>query len=160
MRTETNTLVKLLQAEKLTLALAESVTSGLVSHQFSTVKGTMDIFRGAIVCYHPDVKTRLLGVSNSLLKKYTPESQQVTDELAKKLRQKIEADIHAAVTGISSAGGSETKVKPVGTVFFSVLFKKKLYRKRQVFRGSPQDIRDKACIGLLRFILSIAKDEK
>lgn len=54
-----------------------------------------------------------------MLKKYTAESKEVTDALAKYLRQPIATDIHAAITRLASPGGSETAEKPVGTVFFS-----------------------------------------
>ncbi len=44
---------------------------------------------------------------------------QVTTALAKNLPKLIKADIHVAITGLASAGGTETKDKPVGTIFFA-----------------------------------------
>lgn len=106
--------------EHLTVALAESITCGLASHQLNTVKGTSEIFMGSVVCYNEDVKTGLLKVSPTLLKKYTAESQEVTDQIVKSLKKIIVADIYAAVTGLATTGASETASKPVGTVFFIV----------------------------------------
>jgi nicotinamide-nucleotide amidase len=149
----TNQLVKLLLSKNLTLALAESVTCGLAAHQLATVKGTSEVLKGSIVCYTEEVKTGLLGVKKSLIKKYTAESAQVTDALVNGLRKLIDADIYVAITGLSSEGGSETKGKPVGTTFISFWFKSKKYKVRKVFRGTPLQIRRKMCAELYREII-------
>jgi nicotinamide-nucleotide amidase len=151
------TLVKFLQSKKLTLALAESMTCGLAAHTLSTVQGTSDVLMGSVVCYHEDAKKCMLGVSKQILKKHTAESQQTTDAMVKKLSRLMPADIHAAITGLASPGGSETKRKPVGTVFFSVKYKKKIHRIRKKFNGSPLEIRKKACDFLYSEIMDIVK---
>ena len=96
-------------------------------------------------------------VKASLIKKHTAESQQVTDALALCLSRKIKTDVHAAITGLASEGGSETKTKPVGTVFFSVRYRNKTYRKRLVYKGKPLEIREAACKGLFRFVIDTVK---
>ncbi|HTF05953.1 MAG TPA: CinA family protein [Bacteroidia bacterium] len=148
-------LIQLLREQKLTLAFAESVTCGLAAHQLAAVRGTSDVLRGSIVCYHEDVKTCLLNVPRSIIQKYTAESQQTTDAVAKKLKKLIDADVHAAITGLASPGGSETREKPVGTIFYAVVYKNKIHRLRKRFYGSPLDIRKKACEELYRFIVRI-----
>jgi nicotinamide-nucleotide amidase len=79
--------------------------------------------------------------------------KEVTERLARNLKSIISADIHAAVTGLASAGGSETKDKPVGTVFFSIVYKGKIRNFRKQFRGTPLEIREKACTTLYELIL-------
>jgi PncC family amidohydrolase len=69
MKSIVNQLVKLLIERKLTIALAESVTCGLASHQLNIVKGTSDAFMGSVICYNEKVKTDLLKVKPSLIKK-------------------------------------------------------------------------------------------
>lgn len=149
-----NLFVKTLKDKQLTLALAESVTCGLASHKLSTCKGTSDVLVGSVICYTPGVKLNLLKVSKQLIETYTCESPQVTEALAKKLPALIKADIHAAITGLASPGGTETKAKPVGTVFLSVNYKGRVFNERMLFRGSPLTIRKKACDALYKFILS------
>lgn len=151
----TNKLVQTLRQRGLTLALAESVTCGLAAHQLSTCIGTSDMLMGSIVCYSPDVKTELLGVSASAIERYTAESQEVTDLLARKLKPLIKADIYAALTGLAAPGGSESKDKPVGTVFLSVFYKNKMYRERKLFRGTPTEIRKKASRAIYSLILEV-----
>jgi nicotinamide-nucleotide amidase len=148
-------LVKILKQKQLTIAFAESITCGWISHKFGTVAGTSEVFRGSIICYDEKVKVQLLKIKKSLIKKHTAESQQVTDALAENLRKLISADIHAAVTGLASEGGSETRTKPVGTVFFSFLFRKKLYKARKKFNGSPMQIKKKSG----EFIFKIIADK-
>jgi len=150
-------LIKLMQQKNLTLAFAESMTCGLAAYQLSSVKGTNDVLRGSVVCYQEVAKKESLRISSSLLKKFTAESQEVTDALAKKLPSLITADVHAAITGLASEGGSEGPGKPVGSVFMTVIFNKKIFRKQKVFRGRPQEIKKKACAELYRMIITIVQ---
>jgi len=137
--------IKLLIEKQLTVSFAESVTCGLASNGMNCTTGTSDVFMGSIVCYNEEVKINLLKVDPELIKKYTAESQEVTDALAINLQQLIHADIYIAITGLNADGGSETPEKPVGTVFFSLLFNSKLTRKRKLFKGSPMQIKKEAC---------------
>jgi len=146
--------IKFCQDNRLTMAFAESVTCGLAAHQLSQVKGSSEAFKGSLVCYNGDVKTNVLKIPKTMIDKFTAESQEVTDAMAKKLKRLINADVYAAVTGLASEGGSETKTKPVGTVFFSVMYKNKLFRQRKLFRGNALQIKKKACDELYSFIIS------
>ncbi len=150
-------LANFLKENKLTIALAESMTCGLAAHKLGTISGTSDILEGSIICYSEHVKTGLLKIKKQLLDKHTAESQIVTDGLALNLSKIITADIHAAITGLAAPGGSESRSKPVGTVFYSVLYKKRLYRMKKKFNGSPLTIKEKACDHLFKFITKTLK---
>jgi nicotinamide-nucleotide amidase len=145
-------LANFLKENKLTIAFAESITCGLAANKLGTINGTSDILSGSIVCYSEEVKIKLLGVDKNLIEKDTAESQTVTDAMALNLSKLIPADIHAATTGLAAPGGSETKSKPVGTVFYSVRFKNKLYKMNKRFYGSPLQVKEKACSELFKFI--------
>jgi PncC family amidohydrolase len=151
-------LLQLLQDKKLTLALAESVTCGLATHQLNIAEGTSEVLMGSIVCYNEKVKTSLLKVDPELIKNCTAESQEVTDALAKNLPALIPADIHAAITGLCVKGGSETKDKPVGTIFFTIVLNGKLIQQRKVFMGTPLSIKEQACEELYQMILANLQD--
>jgi nicotinamide-nucleotide amidase len=146
--------IKKLKKKKLKLALAESVTCGMATEKLATAIGTSDVLAGSIVCYSPEVKTDLLKVPKKVIDAYTCESMEVTKILTTRLSKLIKADIHAAITGLASEGGSETKDKPVGTIFFCVRYKKKVYQDKKVFRGSPLEIRLRATMHLYEFILT------
>jgi nicotinamide-nucleotide amidase len=153
-----NDLVKSMKAKGLTIALAESVTCGLASHQLNIVKGTSEILIGSVVCYNEKVKTGLLGISPALVKNFTAESQEVTEALAKNLNKIFAADIYVAITGLAAPGASETKSKPVGTIFFSIFFQQKIYSFKKRFYGSPLEIKRKACRELYQVILERIKN--
>ncbi len=159
MRRITTRLVKLLQEKKLKVAFAESMTCGLAAHQLSTVKGTSDVLLGSIVCYHPDVKTCVLGVRKSMIDRYSAESQEVTDELARRLSGVISADLYAAVTGLASPGGSQSDY-PAGTVFIAAVSGGKIYREKKLFRGSPLEIKKKACAAMYRLLVEVILEKR
>lgn len=146
-------LIKTLIEKKLRVAFAESVTCGLASNQLNITPGTSEVFMGSIVCYSEKVKMNLFNVRPSLIKKYTAESQEVTDALVKNLPQLIDADVYVAITGLNADGGSETVEKPVGTVFLSFLYKGKIIRRRKKFNGSPSSIKKQACKEVYQLIL-------
>jgi nicotinamide-nucleotide amidase len=152
---EVTRLIKALQEKDLTLALAESITCGLAANGLSNATGTSEAFKGGVVCYTPEVKHSLLNVSEKLIDKYTCESPEVTAALAKNLSSVIKADVYGALTGLASPGGSESKEKPVGTVFLAVRYKNKLHHERKLFRGAPSEIKKKACIALYNLIVRI-----
>jgi nicotinamide-nucleotide amidase len=153
MRRPEQALTAFLKNNDMTLALAESMTCGLAAHKLGNTNGTSKVLRGSIVCYDERVKTSLLKVPKKLIEECSCESQEVTDALVKNLPKLIKADVYAAITGLAASGGSESKEKPVGTVFFSMRCKSKIYKLRKRFRGSPLEIKEKSCAELFRFII-------
>src|SRR5688572_2063273 len=110
-------LMNFLKDHGITIGVAESMTCGMVAAKLGSVSGTSEAFTGSIVCYDEKVKTGLLRIPVSLIKKHTAESSQVTDTLAKKLANLLRTQVSVAITGLAAPGASESKQKPVGTVF-------------------------------------------
>jgi len=131
---------KLMAEKGLTVAFAESATAGWLCSEFALTEHSGKVLKGGIVCYDADLKVSLLGVPKELFKQYTPESMEVTKELAERLGSKIPSDIQVGVTGLTTPGGSETKEKPVGTMFVYALVKGKSFSFRKVFDGNCEDI--------------------
>jgi nicotinamide-nucleotide amidase len=131
---------RLMAEKELTIAFAESATAGWLCSEFALAKESGKILKGGIVCYDASLKESLLGVPKSLIDQYTPESQEVTDELARRLPALIPADIHVGVTGLTTSGGSETPEKPVGTMFVSISLKGQLHHGQFVFEGDCEKI--------------------
>lgn len=124
----------------LTIAFAESATAGWLCSEFALAPESGRVLKGGIVCYDASLKEKILNVPHELIEKYTPESLEVTAELARRLNNVIEADIHVGVTGLTTPGGSETEEKPVGTMFVSAQIQGREVNLRQVFNGSCEDI--------------------
>src|ERR1700761_6442463 len=104
---------KLLAERKLSIAFVESATAGWLCSEFALTEQSGQVLQGGITCYNADLKESLLGVPHVLIQQCTPESQEVTDEMAWRLGKLIPADITVAVTGLTTPGGSETAEKPV-----------------------------------------------
>lgn len=145
-------LIKSLRQRKMKLALAESMTCGLASYKMNSCSDTSSVFTGSIVSYNEEVKTGLLKIDKNTLETYTAESQEVTNAMVVQLSTLISADVHAAITGLSAPGGSESKEKPVGTIFISLLFKGEIFRLRSVLDGTATEITEKSCDLLFGFI--------
>ena len=130
----------LLKQKKLTLATAESATAGRFCAELAIIPDCGEILKGGIVCYDACIKQDVLGVPPELVEKYTPESAEVTAELANRLRHFMKADIQVAITGLPMPGGSESEEKPVGTMFIHLLTKEKHVAIRQVFKGTAEEV--------------------
>lgn len=125
---------------KLTVAFAESATAGRLCSEFALAEHAGIFLKGGIVCYDACIKQDLLCVPSELIDKYTPESGEVTAAAAEGLRQRIPADIHIAVTGLTVPGGSETPEKPVGTVFIHGIVGQMIFSERCLFEGDKEKI--------------------
>ena len=125
-----------------TLAFAESATGGKVVFGFSRTLYAGEILKGGVVCYDACVKEGLLGISKELIESFTPESAEVTRELAVKLKNLIKTDIAIGITGLTTPGGSEGPGKPVGTMFYCIALPSKIIERRQVFNAAPEEIID------------------
>ncbi|HKY67728.1 MAG TPA: competence/damage-inducible protein A [Acidimicrobiales bacterium] len=103
-----------LEARGLTLAVAESLTGGLVAARLVDVPGASAWFRGGVVSYASAVKWSLLGV---------PEGPVVTPEavaaMAAGVRDLLGADVGLGVTGV--AGPESAEGQPPGTVFLGAV---------------------------------------
>lgn len=130
----------IMAAKGMTIAFAESATAGWLCSEFALAEKSGKVLKGGITCYDASLKESLLGVPHETIKRFTPESQEVTDELARRLPQLIPADIHVAITGLTTPGGSETPDKPVGTMFIAAMISDRLHRHRKVFSGDCERI--------------------
>lgn len=140
MNTSIEKCIDLLINKKLTIAFAESVTSGALCYKFGIYPNSGQVFKGGLVCYDGDLKLKYLNVTQEMVDKFTPESAEVTEQMAIGLSDFIDTDISVAVTGLCSPGGSECVGKPVGTIFTSILYKNQHYPFRKVFSGNQDEI--------------------
>ena len=110
-----------LEADRLTLAVAESCTGGLLGARLTEVPGASKTFLGGVVAYSNDIKTAQLGVDAALFADgHGAVSAAVATAMAHGVRKRFGASLAVAVTGIAGPhGGSDHK--PVGTVWLAAL---------------------------------------
>jgi nicotinamide-nucleotide amidase len=131
---------KLLCERNLTIAFAESATAGRLASEFSLTPDSGKVLQGGLVCYDARIKEGVLKIPPEIIKRYTPESAEVTHQMAERLQDLIKADIYVANTGLTTSGGSETPEKPVGTMFVHILFQGRSIAERQVFDGPAEKV--------------------
>ncbi|QNL48405.1 CinA family protein [Olivibacter sp. SDN3] len=147
---------KLIADKGLTIAFAESATAGRACSLFSFTPYAGKVLKGGVVCYDASVKIGLLGIPAALIRRYTPESAEVTETMANALKKMMNADIYVAITGLTASGGSESPVKPVGTMFIHLLLENLTLSVSSVFSGTSEEIVDQTICkiaSLLRDVL-------
>jgi len=111
---------RLLTERRLTLAVAESCTGGLVGHRITNVPGASNYLLADLVTYSNESKAKVLGVSEQTLQQHGAVSEQCVQEMAAGVRKVAGADLGLATSGIAGPGGG-TPEKPVGTVWIALV---------------------------------------
>ena len=101
-----------------TLAVAESLTGGMLAEQIVNVPGASEVFRGGVVAYVNEVKASVLGVSKKLLDSSGAVDPEVAGAMATGVVRLLGADIGIATTGV--AGPDPSDGQQPGTVFIAV----------------------------------------
>jgi nicotinamide-nucleotide amidase len=110
--------IRTLRERGQTLAVAESVTGGVVAQMLTDVPGSSDVFLGGVVTYSNEAKANLLGVSSAVIQEHTAVSAPVATAMAEGALRKFGADFALSTTG--EAGPQAATDKPVGTVFIGL----------------------------------------
>ena len=111
----------LLREKKITMAVAESLTGGLLQDKLTAVPGSSEYFLGGVVAYSNASKVNLLGVSQQSLTEHGAVSEQVAREMAEGVREKFSSHIGLSTTGIAGPTGA-TPAKPVGLVYIGLAY--------------------------------------
>ncbi len=110
--------VQAMSQRDLTLAVAESLTGGLVMATLTEVPGASAVLRGGPVVYATDTKSSVLHVDADLLASRGPVDSRVAVAMASSVRQLWQADVGLATTGV--AGPDPQAGCPVGEVYVAI----------------------------------------
>jgi nicotinamide-nucleotide amidase len=105
---------------RLTVAVGESCTGGLLAARLTAAPGASAWALGGVAAYADAAKTALLGVPTDVLRARGAVSPEVARYLAEGARDRFSADVGIGVTGIAGPDGG-TPDKPVGTVHLAVV---------------------------------------
>jgi len=128
-----------------TLALAESVTGGLVGARLTAIPGASEVFRGGIVSYASEVKFDLLGVTPGPVV-----SEAAAGEMAIGARKALSADVALALTGV--AGPDEQDGMPVGTLCVGLAIGDDVHTTTVRLPGQREQMRQMSVITALDFL--------
>ncbi len=139
----------MLRKRGLTLALAESVTGGLVSGRLTQIAGASDVFRGAVVSYASDVKHDVLHVSPGPVV-----SEAAAAQMAQGVKELLGADVGLALTGV--AGPDQQDGQPVGTLCVAVVLPDgQVHTKTFALPGQREQMRQMSVISSLDMLRSL-----
>ena len=102
-------------AKGYTVAIAESLTGGLLAAAITSVPGASAVLRGSVTAYATDIKASVLGVDADLLAREGAVHAEVARQMAAGVRRLLGATVGLAATGV--AGPTEQDGKPVGLVY-------------------------------------------
>ncbi len=108
----------LLRARGETVAVAESLTGGLLGASLTDAPGASDVFRGGVVAYATEAKEQVLGVPGAVLSESGAVSGSAAAAMARRARELFGSTYGLAVTGV--AGPAEQEGQPAGTVHVAV----------------------------------------
>jgi PncC family amidohydrolase len=140
-----------------TLAVAESITGGLVAAALASVPGASAAFRGGVVAYATDLKAALLGVDAGLLAARGAVDPDVAAAMTRGARERLGATAAAATTGV--AGPDPADGQPVGTVYIAADAGRGPAVRRLALSGTRNEIRRVAATECLRLLLATLGEE-
>jgi nicotinamide-nucleotide amidase len=110
---------RLLLERRLTLAVAESCTGGLLGHRLTNVPGASAYFERGVLVYSNRAKEELLGVPAEVLRAHGAVSAPCAEAMVRGICERAGAPCGLAITGVAGPDGG-TAAKPVGTVFVAL----------------------------------------
>jgi nicotinamide-nucleotide amidase len=143
-------LVARLRAAGKTVAVAESLTGGLVAAALTDIPGASVVVRGGVLAYATDVKAHVLGVNEVLLAQVGAVDADVAEQMASGVRSLMGATYGLATTGV--AGPDRVDGKPVGTVYVAVVGPGSSRVKALSLSGDRGDIRADSVLAALTLL--------
>jgi nicotinamide-nucleotide amidase len=149
-------LLEALGARRLTLAVAEGDTGGLLLERLTALPGSSAVVRGGVVAYHDDLKRELLGVPLELFQRHGAVSAEVAEAMARGVRRLAGADVGVAATGIAGPGGA-TEFKPVGLAYVAAVSASRGLVREHRWHGDRGANRAASAEAALRLALELLK---
>ncbi|HTP17323.1 MAG TPA: nicotinamide-nucleotide amidohydrolase family protein [Streptosporangiaceae bacterium] len=140
------------------IAVAESLTGGMLAAALTSVPGASAVFRGALVTYATDLKASLLDVSADLLARCGAVHPEVAAEMAAGVSHRLDATAGVATTGV--AGPDPADGHPVGTVFIAVHLRGSTSGQALMLTGGRRAIRVATVRHALALLISALREDK
>lgn len=148
---------ELLLSKNITIAVAESLTGGLVASRLINYPGISKVFLEGFVTYSNESKTNTLNVKQETLKKYGAVSEETAKEMAYGAAQVAGTDLGVSTTGIAGPDGG-TEEKPVGLFYVCVYYNGRFKTKKVISTGSRETVRERAATSALDLIRSVIEE--
>lgn len=150
--------IELLVARGETVAVAESLTGGMLAAALTAIPGASAAFRGAVVAYATDLKAALLDVPPALLDRHGAVHPAVAAAMAEGVGRRLASGIGAATTGV--AGPDPADGRPVGTVHIAVSTGRGTTVRSLALSGGRHRIRVATVERTLGLLISVLREEQ
>jgi nicotinamide-nucleotide amidase len=140
-----------------TVAVAESLTGGMLAAALTGIAGASAAFRGGVVAYATDIKASLLGVPAGLLDLRGAVDPDVAAAMAEGARHQLAATVGVSTTGV--AGPDRSDGKPVGTVHIAVCGRRQTVGRTLALTGSRHEIRMATVEHALGLLIGTLREE-
>ena len=133
---------KLFREKGRTLGSVESFTGGRFASEITSVSGASHFFKGALVTYATEEKSRLLGISYKDIDEFGVVSKEVAGQMASNAKKLLNVDYCVSFTG--NAGPEAMEGKPVGEIHIGVAFYDSVQVHSFNLEGTREEIQLKA----------------
>ncbi len=135
-----SSLLKSLKDRSETLSLAESMTGGLIASRLTAIPGSSAVYIGGVVAYTPELKKKVLDISDEVLKLNGPTSEYVTQAMATSVQRKTGSTYGMAISGNAGPGLDIDSTQSIGEGYIAISGKGWSVTKKFNLQGSRQDI--------------------
>lgn len=142
----------LLRKNKMTIATAESCTGGEIAHLITSVPGSSDYFKGSVVSYATEIKSKVLGVSDEDIEREGVVSETVVLQMAEGVKRLMGTDFAVSTSGVAGPEGGTPEL-PVGTVWIGVATPLKTFARKFVFSFTRERNIAKAAAKALELVM-------
>jgi nicotinamide-nucleotide amidase len=154
------TLLELCRSKKLTMAVAESCTGGLLAATLTEIPGSSDVFDRGFVTYSNAAKQAMLGVAPATLERFGAVSRETAEAMATGTLAQAPVDLAVSITGIAGPGGGSPG-KPVGLVHFGAATRsgRLVHEDRQFGDIGRAQVRRASVLQALAMLHELAENE-
>jgi nicotinamide-nucleotide amidase len=150
-------IIEVLAGRDQTLAVAESLTGGLVAATLTSVAGSSRAITGAVVAYATWAKTALLGVPEQLLGAHGPVHPDVAYAMATGIQKLLDATYGLAATGVAGPGPADGRA--AGTVFLAVAGPRKVAVEELALPGDRREVRVGSVLAALTLLAAAVRED-
>jgi len=148
---------KELLAHNRSIAIAESITGGMIASRLLSFTGGMSkVLHEGFITYSDAAKVEYLGVSEETLKAFGAVSEETCREMAEGLHRETGREVCLVSTGIAGPTGG-TEKKPVGLVYIGIYMDEETKVFKRYFTGDRDRIRLRTTIAALDYLRRLMK---
>jgi PncC family amidohydrolase len=148
--------LEVLGTRRLTLAVAEGDTGGLLLESLTAIPGSSAVVLGGVVAYHDALKRQVLGVPPEVLRRAGAVSAETVEAMASGVRALAGADVGLATTGIAGPGGA-TPSKAVGQAYVAAVSAERGLVRQHPWSGERAANRQASARAALELTLELLK---